>query len=280
MHEKDFPAAHSMDTEWFAIDDQGYVGHFMTGEAGAVPNAALTDNDGADIGLTSAILSLTPSDGVEYYVDDLIGLQGGPVFEYVWETKRFESRSLSDIKYIYAALLLCSDESLFLASADMPGRGLLARLLKKPLKKSAKVTRVCNSAHIIGFVNETLDADLLGAWIKEGKVKRVWVNHDVEASRIGIYCYDHGDEFENWISGPYFRISAPLRPIKLNELPERVRELISGARLRDTVFERAIAVDPHDAGECSSWEQRWISLDGVVHDATDQVQNEITEEHE
>lgn len=33
----DFPAAHSMDTEWFAVDDDGHVAVFDSGEGGAVP---------------------------------------------------------------------------------------------------------------------------------------------------------------------------------------------------------------------------------------------------
>ena len=36
----DFPAAHSMDTQWFAVDKDGQVAYFDTGENGAVPNGA------------------------------------------------------------------------------------------------------------------------------------------------------------------------------------------------------------------------------------------------
>ena len=36
----DYPAAHSMDTEWFAVDADGNVARFDSGEDGAVPNAA------------------------------------------------------------------------------------------------------------------------------------------------------------------------------------------------------------------------------------------------
>ncbi len=35
----DFPAAHSMDTTWFAVDDDGAIAAFSTGEDGAVPFA-------------------------------------------------------------------------------------------------------------------------------------------------------------------------------------------------------------------------------------------------
>jgi hypothetical protein len=36
----DFPAAHSMDTNWFAVDREGHVGLFFTGEDGHLPEAA------------------------------------------------------------------------------------------------------------------------------------------------------------------------------------------------------------------------------------------------
>ena len=35
----DFPAAHSMDSCWFAVDEAGHVGFFDTGEGGALPTA-------------------------------------------------------------------------------------------------------------------------------------------------------------------------------------------------------------------------------------------------
>jgi hypothetical protein len=34
----DFPAAHSMDTEWFAVDAKGHVGVFFSCENGAIPH--------------------------------------------------------------------------------------------------------------------------------------------------------------------------------------------------------------------------------------------------
>jgi hypothetical protein len=40
----DFPAAHSMDTGWFAVDRDGHVAFFESGEAGAVPTEAFLDD--------------------------------------------------------------------------------------------------------------------------------------------------------------------------------------------------------------------------------------------
>lgn len=39
------PAAHSMDTEWFALDERGHVGVFFTGETGALPGRALASHE-------------------------------------------------------------------------------------------------------------------------------------------------------------------------------------------------------------------------------------------
>lgn len=36
----DLPAAHSMDTTWYAVDEHGHVGRFDTGEDGALPEVA------------------------------------------------------------------------------------------------------------------------------------------------------------------------------------------------------------------------------------------------
>lgn len=41
----DYPAAHSMDTQWFAVDKNGLVGFFSTGAGGAVPMTAHCPED-------------------------------------------------------------------------------------------------------------------------------------------------------------------------------------------------------------------------------------------
>lgn len=40
----DFPAAHSMDTTWFAVDEAGHLGMFGSGENGHVPDLAEIDD--------------------------------------------------------------------------------------------------------------------------------------------------------------------------------------------------------------------------------------------
>src|SRR5262245_30135137 len=42
----DFPAAHSMDTHWFAVDGRGHVALFDTGENGHAPQGVESQDDG------------------------------------------------------------------------------------------------------------------------------------------------------------------------------------------------------------------------------------------
>jgi hypothetical protein len=44
LNQPDYPAAHSMDTHWFAVDERGQVAVFATGEDGHVPKMASGDD--------------------------------------------------------------------------------------------------------------------------------------------------------------------------------------------------------------------------------------------
>jgi hypothetical protein len=61
----DYPAAHSMDTVWFAVDGQGYVAMFYSGENGHVPdNMAASQED-----LTDRLWVLFTGEDVEAWLE-------------------------------------------------------------------------------------------------------------------------------------------------------------------------------------------------------------------
>lgn len=69
----DFPAAHSMDTTWFAVDRDGHVAVFDSGEAGAVPVEGYTDE-------------------WEPILDELVKAAGGPALDEEDEEDAWENR--------------------------------------------------------------------------------------------------------------------------------------------------------------------------------------------
>src|SRR5215469_8297759 len=96
----DFPAAHSMDTIWFAVDKDGHVACFDSGESGAVPVAALAANQG--YGAQQALAGTLPQGEA---VHELRGrLMPGPLgnetphtFSGSWPTLMF-LRSLDSVR--------------------------------------------------------------------------------------------------------------------------------------------------------------------------------------
>ena len=61
----DFPAAHSMDTEWFAVDADGQVALFISGENGSVPDDVLPGDIDEVLEALGSHLSLEDQDFVE-----------------------------------------------------------------------------------------------------------------------------------------------------------------------------------------------------------------------
>src|SRR5690242_17979502 len=91
----DFPAAHSMDTYWFAVDRDGRVACFESGEAGAVPERAFAD----EYGLSASeplMRSLPPSSEVIY---DLNG------FHLPFEGQQRRAHVATDRGYAYTLLM-------------------------------------------------------------------------------------------------------------------------------------------------------------------------------
>ena len=159
----DFPAAHSMDTYWFAIDADENVAVFDTGEAGALPYSAR-----------------------KLFICDLI---------------------------------------LYLPNNDR----------RTFLLKTART-------------NTTLAAQLLG-----------------------MFSYGHGDEWENWIAGPYTRNQQPEKLLKLEELPEDIQDLISWTWFEELCFQDTEIIQPIEYTKCRTWEgmgfcQGWVDTKGKIHE--------------
>jgi hypothetical protein len=88
----DFPAAHSMDTDWFAVDRCGHVALFRSGEAGAVPEHAPVHMgpDGGDDALSEELFGTPPEDPADDAPDWPDAAAAG-VIEYEHETENWIS---------------------------------------------------------------------------------------------------------------------------------------------------------------------------------------------
>ncbi len=252
----DFPAAHSMDTEWFAVDDQGQVALFYSGEAGAVPKVYQT-LIGGQYSLHDVIENLVGCaneiPGLEFYVEDLTTDADGAIFfRDRWETPWDEpftnsnKTSLADLPdSIWDCLVWFRDE------ADLS-------------KIKAKHLRMPTQNHVFAWFQEWKSTELKRLH-KQGAICRAWLN-EFSLERFGFYSFEHADNCENWISGPYVKTSEPVFPLFVSQLPGRFRALLETVRLEGVDFSETSRIQPVEHSPCNSWQPDWQDLAGEQHE--------------
>jgi hypothetical protein len=233
----DFPAAHSMDSCWFAVDRDGHVGYFSTGEAGAMPASGVN------------------SDSANELLDRLIETlpRGEAIHDPSGHAMPGQTAGFGDLPagQNYPVLVFLS--SLAPIQTDIEaGRAVPVRATRE-----------------YAVVLPTVPADL-GRRLQEAGVVRGWTfyfprtpgGERTDPAQVGLYEYGH--LCENWISGPYGRERIPARPLRVDQLPPAVRRQLKEATLTGLSFAEATYLQPAEHWECGSWEPGWLGLDGVA----------------
>jgi hypothetical protein len=194
---KDFPAAHSMDTTWFAVDADGNVGRFRSGEDGAVPLEAPSEEIDFLLYATLAARLFAERDfGPPAVIDDYA------------RSVVFSVRS--DAVAGYRATASSAAESL------VPAKDLIILREAGP--------RVCATT-------KPIKASIIRELAKHPDVRSLavdsWMFDLADEEDIGIFDYTHDDD----PGRAYVRAVDPAKPIKLDELPAPVQEDLSGLKL-------------------------------------------------
>jgi hypothetical protein len=235
---KDYPAAHSMDSAWFAVDRDGRVAYFSTGEAGAMPEDAGNSEE------LDQALNRLPKRGEEI------------VEPY---------RNLPSDEKPGAV----PHEALTYVTDDHP-TSIMAMLTDlAPLQAEIKAgdARVLRATHGFAVHFAQMSAATAKRLHDENFCRGCFLDHrqyDAETNQSseslatrGIYVYGH--TCENWISGPYGREASPSMPISVEDLPAELR----GALVRLPVsFADDPYIQPAEHVECASWESAWLETDG------------------
>lgn len=236
LHEADFPAAHSMDSAWFAVDRDGHVAYFSTGEAGAMPGVGVNGDSAyglldrlADAALPAGEVIYDPR-GHEMPGGKPAGLSGLPLTAQEYPALVFVS-SLAPVQ---------SDIEAGRATAVRATEGYAVVLSRVTAEQARR--------------------------LQDSGVVRSWTFHFPRAgdradpSTMGLFEYGH--LCENWISGPYGRERIPARPLHVDQLPPALRQSLKEATLSDVSFAETVHIQPAEHWACESWEPAWLGLDG------------------
>jgi hypothetical protein len=236
--ENDYPAAHSMDTQFFAIDRDGHVACFETGEAGAVPAQAA---QGEEVGeLLQRHLASLPQ--VEVIHDRQGRVTPGQRNEF--------NEHRGQMALPYPTLM-------FLDSLD-PVRDEIA---------AGRAVEVRASEGVAVLFRELSEA--VARRLHESDACRgcSWYFQAMEGGSAtpdlvsrGFFNYSHLTD--NWVSGPYGRTGQPERPVHIDQLPPRIREAIKAVRFDSLSFAETPYIQPVEHMECASWESAYMDVTG------------------
>lgn len=219
----DFPAAHSMDTTWFAIDSDGHVAVFESGESGCVPQDAYLGEDYGEI--TDQVHDL-PSTSAVY---DLAGwcAAAGP-------------------SHVHAPSLPFIPEVIAFVHDLAPLRALLARLEAEEFPATSGAALRFRSADPTAFEELHARGACLSCFY--------FGDERGELAAHGVYRYEH--TCDNWIAGPYARKVIPAAPIHAEALPALTKAVRYPGRFADKP-----ELQPAELWHCETWEPSWLASD-------------------
>lgn len=213
MSPSDYPAAHSMDTDWFAVDADGHVALMKSGEPGPVPVGLEAQRSGHDVLKTLAM-------------ENPFALL---------------NRHCSDVSRQWGVVMLLSaTTNLQAISAPLP----------KDFDTSApfKVAEDSVVAASVFIVPDEFFAEIHRKHLCLGCMSLF--DEDEAAPRLGLYFYDAGDRYQ---SGPYERGELPADPVALAALPTSVRESLAAVVIPEIRFREAAAIQPLEHLPCTTW---------------------------
>ncbi len=242
----DFPAGHSMDTDWFAVDKDGNVAIFDSGENGAVPIeienqtyklelfgkyakpiTPILKQLYLDEKAIENILQKCDVDTLHSIISDKYAVDGC-IFLLnegkKWEDLDFE-RVLSKEKSYDDDAVLCLSENmpLYLISNIYYIREEFIEAIK-----NKTIIKACNFS--------TLDDDddgFTGAGKKD----------------LGLFFYDH-DNYD-WRTKPYYKVHTPEIPLKATQIAPDLENKIP--HLKEISFENQQLIQPMEFLSCNSY---------------------------
>jgi hypothetical protein len=236
-----------MDTCWFAVDKDGHVAVFDTGEAGAVPHRAYIEDAYA---VREALVQLIPRtaalqdpDGrtLPGQVERTDG--GGP--DHQWYGIR--DRELTHLL-------------VFLDSLD-PVQGELARgrAVQLPSRRGVAVYFASVPGALLGRLHDA--GQCRGCYFHYRPDPASGEENEERSADHGLFEYGH--LCENWIAGPYGREEVPVNPVHVDQLPPRLREAVRAMTFPNLSFAETPHIQPIEHVPCTAWDsESYRTVDG------------------
>lgn len=239
-HEHDYPAAHSMDTEWFAVDQMGNVAHFDSLESGAVPECAFRTPN-IEESLDQIRVWFPRHLPTEVSMGRLPG----------WLLEKGCHELVENPEWVGI---------LFVRSLDLAKSAIEREVVRViPAGENHALILLQAIPKLVRKIHEA--GDCLNCFSEP----LLYTNHVLRQaiSYHGVYEYEHLTE--NWTSGPYGKFRTPAAPLHVDELPPTLRDSIRQMTFTTLCFEDTNWIQPIEHSPCLlGRECSWIDAESKV----------------
>ena len=252
---KDYPAAHSMDTEWFAVDASGNLAIFDSGESGAIPELNDRVWQASRIGCLDDFW-LKMSENNEHRCIQ-VKTPGTAVAKSLTSNKLQRGINLAiDRKYKILSnwlLQLSSERAIATLGIQHRQYNYAVRFSGEPIVIYVKECK-------ISIVRRLIDDGVIIAGQQLGKSRfRL-------ASLFGLFVYDQ--YFCNLFPIPYISIGKPIVPLCLEDLPEHLQDAVIWNWFDRLLFPESQKIQPIEHMRCRTWrwDKWWIDTEDREHE--------------
>jgi hypothetical protein len=281
-----------MDTTWFAVDKDGQIAAFESSEGGAVPNDALSDQQGA-VDPLQQIHPYATSCDVVYALDDqrsplskerqharpqkpfrrkrgrglfqriVDKLIGGQSSEPAAATGSTESESEEEM--IAPMIMFLNDLQIV--------EGAIAEGVLQPVK-SVRGTAVLAMKLPLDLYRQIHDRNLCTGCYYEFGLESFQGNVPPEYSKMGLFYYVC---CEDQMAVPYGRHTVPERPLNIAQLPPELQSELKKVRFTDVSFANTPYIQPAQRVESYAWDGGYLREDWQTFQANPGQEQEYAE---
>lgn len=260
---EDFPAAHSGDVQWFAVDPQGHVATFYAWSTAPIPItfrdlpiAATTFWDCLERLRAEGVhsKSIVELDGALHLLNDFSGWYGVNRIETGshggWGLPAHEVRR----KRLGRVLMIVQSLDVVQPALDA---GLATLALQRP----------AGPPYVVDFAD--LPRELAEQILRSGQCVSCISRNltDVNDDQVGVFHYNHiyhEGGYSGFWRGPYCRDTAPADPLTVDRLPSEVRAIVEQVCFEHVSFLDRPLIQPLEHFDCRGAEQwgAYVQSDG------------------
>lgn len=260
----DFPAAHSMDTTWFAIDADGCIGIFDSEQGGAVPEnlSAVTNNIDTQKYLLKMLASsnslLINRDNID--VEFILEKMSLETLLSAIESIEYCNKSFGHVNYKLNELFLLVSNIDVIHEIQKQAKELFNDIVIE-LGREDDCLLIYTSRCEIPWLKKAIES---GRVLAGSELICLYENLNL----LGWYVYNCDSNYPT----PYSADRLPKKPLYFQNLPPEIVQNLRLTRFANLRFSEVNTIQPLEHMPCSTWwtpEQKWQGTDGEWYDLPD-----------